>query len=130
MPSYQSQYTAKEKPNKEHAESWDPPNRSDPTYPLAPCEICVEAKQDFSVKAAAGKGKARECTPFPTSTPNPNPNPSAPIGIAPDGGGISGFHNPSSAGVGIGEGLPQALPQRQRPPSPYSRALHSLHPPQ
>ncbi|KAF9056832.1 hypothetical protein BDP27DRAFT_1433491 [Rhodocollybia butyracea] len=125
-----------------------PPTFRCPRHLHTGCEICVEAKQDFSVKGTGGKGKARErsasTAPTPgstfaapswpsTSSSNPsasssNPNPSAPIGIAPDGGGISGFQDPSAAGgcsVGVGEGLLKPSLNgsvlRRRTAAPYTR---------
>ncbi|KIK66766.1 hypothetical protein GYMLUDRAFT_69866 [Collybiopsis luxurians FD-317 M1] len=110
-----------------------PPAFRCPRHLHTGCEICVEAKEMFSVKGAGAKGKARERaasipgvsvvnTPTPGSTfaapswpstsstvlgTSSNPK-VTPIGIAPDGGGISGYQDPSSAGgcsVGVGEGL-------------------------
>ncbi|KAF5389070.1 hypothetical protein D9757_004997 [Collybiopsis confluens] len=112
-----------------------PPAFRCPRHLHTGCEICVEAKEPFSVKGAGGKGKARERTVSSAntsvaSTPTPGSSFAAPswpstssssvglgtfssqrvtpVGIAPDGGGISGYQDPSIAGGysgGVGEGL-------------------------
>lgn len=117
-----------------------PPAFRCPRHLHTGCEICVEAKEDFSVKGpmgsgrgssgkgvsmsvgGKGKGKAREAPLRPrgasfaasswpstsqpsTSTSTPTAGSagvggSTPLGIAPDGGGISGYQNPDFPGGG------------------------------
>ncbi|KAJ3732449.1 hypothetical protein DFJ43DRAFT_1039316 [Lentinula guzmanii] len=119
-----------------------PPAFRCPRHLHTGCEICVEAKEEFSVKGAGGKGKAREragststfsapswpSTSSSTSLGIPSNQKVTPIGIAPDGGGISGYQDPSTAGgcsVGVGEGLLKpsinGSALRRRTASPYTR---------
>ncbi|KAJ3825422.1 hypothetical protein F5880DRAFT_1552951 [Lentinula raphanica] len=120
-----------------------PPAFRCPRHLHTGCEICVEAKEEFSVKGAGlGKGKARDRARSSSSFSAPSwPSTSSstgmglssgqkvtPIGIAPDGGGISGYQDPSVAGgcsVGVGEGLLKpsinGSALRRRTASPYTR---------
>ncbi|KAJ4477474.1 hypothetical protein J3R30DRAFT_3486404 [Lentinula aciculospora] len=119
-----------------------PPAFRCPRHLHTGCEICVEAKEEFSVKGAGGKGKARDragststfaapswpSTSSSTGLGIPLSQKITPIGIAPDGGGISGYQDPSTAGgcsVGVGEGLLKPSINgsvlRRRTASPYTR---------
>ncbi|KAJ3932235.1 MAG: hypothetical protein NXY57DRAFT_894584, partial [Lentinula lateritia] len=119
-----------------------PPAFRCPRHLHTGCEICVEAKEEFSVKGAAGKGKGRDragststfaAPSWPSTSSSmglgiPSTQKVTPVGIAPDGGGVSGYQDPSIAGgcsVGVGEGLLKPSMNgsvlRRRTASPYTR---------
>ncbi|KAJ3919917.1 hypothetical protein F5877DRAFT_66161 [Lentinula edodes] len=119
-----------------------PPAFRCPRHLHTGCEICVEAKEEFSVKGAAGKGKGRDragststfaAPSWPSTSSSmglgiPSNQKVTPVGIAPDGGGVSGYQDPSIAGgcsVGVGEGLLKPSMNgsvlRRRTASPYTR---------
>ncbi|KAJ3762764.1 hypothetical protein EV360DRAFT_34980, partial [Lentinula raphanica] len=106
-----------------------PPAFRCPRHLHTGCEICVEAKEEFSVKGAGlGKGKARDRARSSSSFSAPSwPSTSSSTGMGLSSG-ISGYQDPSVAGgcsVGVGEGLLKpsinGSALRRRTASPYTR---------
>ncbi|KAK1236386.1 hypothetical protein PQX77_000370 [Marasmius sp. AFHP31] len=85
-----------------------PPGLRCPRHLHTSCEICVEAKSNLRPLSGAASGRSNSSAMGPPTTTFINGNGSTwnswkgtPIGIAPDGGGVTGWQD----GVGIGSGL-------------------------